>query len=116
FPQLILLINYLYVTLYRLYVQSRQVTLEVREQLRSNGCDNKNCVQILEYDDLAEDLGNLMQRVNKILVPEYVSYFIYSLIPEAKRFVRESPLISMKIVKNPTEVKGMFNAHVRIIY
>lgn len=38
---------------------------------------------------------------------------IATCIPEKKRLFRQSPIIFLKAKKNPTEIRGMHNAHVR---
>lgn len=49
----------------------------------------------------------------KVWLSHFSSYGLMALIPERKRVTDISPIAVMKAVKNPTEVAGLVNCHVR---
>lgn len=75
--------------------------------------------RILDYNAIWTDLPDLCQAWRLVLLPtKYVysrgvSRTIFSLVPEEKRLLQPSPIIFLKALKNPVEIKGMERAHVR---
>ncbi|XP_023223651.1 xaa-Pro aminopeptidase 1-like [Centruroides sculpturatus] len=97
----------------RLYVNLGKVTWEVKNHLKSENCNNNDCVQLRAYNYVYTDLHNLLKSIESVLISYSVSFSIYNLIPKNKLRARQSPIIAMKAIKNPTEIKGMKNAHIR---
>lgn len=49
----------------------------------------------------------------KIWLSKYTRYFLATAVPESRRILKLTPIALMKAIKNPVEVQGMKNAHVR---
>ncbi|XP_067122415.1 LOW QUALITY PROTEIN: uncharacterized protein [Centruroides vittatus] len=96
----------------RFYVDQNKMTDEVRQYL-SNSSNEDYLIQLKDYADVYTEIGNLADKLGKVLVTSQSSYAIYNLIPKEKRIVKESPVLLMKTVKNPTEIQGMKNAHIK---
>ncbi|RZB41166.1 xaa-Pro aminopeptidase 1-like, partial [Asbolus verrucosus] len=87
------------------------------EQTRGH---TRNTVKIKDYNAICNDLKTFSQVYKKILIP---SHYVYSLGAsryisnctnhEKKMLHHQSPIIEMKAKKNPTEIEGMYNAHIR---
>lgn len=83
----------------------------------------KFCITFLfslrNYDDIWKDLRTDSQRYNKILIPSFcvysegASHAIYEQVPHNYRLPKPSPIIFLKAIKNPTEIRGMQEAHIK---
>ncbi|KAL4232521.1 Xaa-Pro aminopeptidase 2 [Mactra antiquata] len=75
------------------------------------------CVEVLEYDftKIIQEVVLLSQNdtIRKILLSYFCNYAVYSYIPVDKVVVDNTPVTLIKTRKNPTEVQGMTNCHVR---
>ncbi|CAH0552784.1 unnamed protein product [Brassicogethes aeneus] len=75
-------------------------------------------VIIKDYQDIWPDLRTKSQKYEKILVPTKcvysagASHAIYTHIPVNKILPRQSPIVYLKAIKNPVEIKGMRHAQI----
>jgi len=107
----------------RLWVHLEKVTSEITEHLNQPNCMESNiCVIISEVEKSLADLEEWFSTQSddkKILVTDASTYLsganfaVYSTVPEQTRFLLESPVLSMKSIKNKVEEEGMMNAHVK---
>ncbi|XP_070568256.1 xaa-Pro aminopeptidase 1-like [Ptychodera flava] len=69
----------------------------------------QHCVKHFDYEHFYNELGKYasLTSIQRIWFSEEASYSIYSTIPELKRMMRQSPLMLMKSIKNPSEISGM---------
>lgn len=72
-------------------------------------------VRFVDYGRFYEFVKHLRDYplVLKIWLGPTASYYLYSLIPENKRFLEPNPIEWSKCIKNPVEVKGMEQAHIK---
>ncbi|KAG8262233.1 Xaa-Pro aminopeptidase 2, partial [Homalodisca vitripennis] len=102
-----------------MYVPPNKLDLSVQRQLRTDNCYSAFCVRLQNYTSIWEDLRTLSQVWKKVLLPaedefsQGVSRAIYTAIPVDKRHVAQSPIMTLKSEKNPTEKEGMRKAHIR---
>ncbi|ROT63460.1 hypothetical protein C7M84_018672 [Penaeus vannamei] len=104
-----------------LFIPAGKITPAVDMHLNVNQCGEQECVLISEYTAILDRLRalELNADIKKVMMGKKysysggVSYAIYSAVPERKRHVRVSPVLSMKARKSPEEAQGMKNAHVR---
>ncbi|XP_070000806.1 uncharacterized protein [Penaeus vannamei] len=104
-----------------LFIPAGKITPAVDMHLNVNQCGEQECVLISEYTAILDRLRalELNTDIKKVMMGKKysysggVSYAIYSAVPERKRHVRVSPVLSMKARKSPEEAQGMKNAHVR---
>jgi len=107
----------------RLWVHLEKVTSEITEHLNQPNCMESNiCVIISEVEKSLAELEEWFSTQSddkKILVTDASTYLsganfaVYSTVPEQTRFLLESPVLSMKSIKNKVEEEGMMNAHVK---
>lgn len=71
----------------RLYVNLGKLTWEVKKHLKSENCNNNDCVQLRAYNNVYNDLHNILKSVESVLISYSVSFSIYSLIPQIKLYV-----------------------------
>jgi Xaa-Pro aminopeptidase len=45
--------------------------------------------------------------------PNYTNYAIYQSLGASKKIEKQSPIQMLKAVKNPVEIQGVKNAHIR---
>ncbi|KAK7081922.1 Xaa-Pro aminopeptidase 2, partial [Halocaridina rubra] len=92
-----------------LFISPNKVTDAVRIHLKD--------VNIFDYDNFLSHLDSI--QANKVMIPNAysyaggASYAVYSRIVEEARFLVTSPVLLMKAMKNPTEIQGMRNAHIK---
>ncbi|KAL3276551.1 hypothetical protein HHI36_011926 [Cryptolaemus montrouzieri] len=103
-----------------LYINQTQLIKEkVNEYFLSTQGVSEHSFEIKPYESIWTDLPTQTQAYNRLLIPTLcgmtlgASHAIYTLIPPHKQFPHHSPIIYMKAVKNPTEIEGMKNAHIR---
>lgn len=94
----------------RLYLDRDKLTDRVRQHLFKNV---SYAIQLRNYTDIYRDVAHLPNKTEKVLITSKSSYAIYSSTPEAKRIVKDSPILLMKAVKNPFEIEGMKKAHIK---
>ncbi|XP_068204173.1 uncharacterized protein [Palaemon carinicauda] len=104
-----------------LLIPNGKITPAVDNHLNVNRCGEEECVLISGYSTILNRLQALEvdHGTTKVMLPSKysysggVSYAIYSAVPEEKRFVTISPVLLMKARKNPVEISGMINAHLK---
>ncbi|XP_064108547.1 uncharacterized protein LOC135216931 isoform X1 [Macrobrachium nipponense] len=104
-----------------LLIPNGKITPAVDNHLNVNRCGEEECVLISGYSTILNRLQALEvdHGITKVMLPSKysysggVSYAIYSAVPEEKRLVAVSPVLLMKARKNPVEINGMINAHVK---
>ncbi|XP_023223653.1 probable Xaa-Pro aminopeptidase P [Centruroides sculpturatus] len=95
-----------------IYVDVDKVTNEVEQHL-STPSNETYLVNFKNYTSIYTDIENLLDDLGKVLITFHSSYAIYNLIPKEKRIIKTSPIMLMKAVKNPIEIDGMKNAHMK---
>jgi Xaa-Pro aminopeptidase len=92
----------------RLFVASTKVTDEVREAL-------DGLVEFSPYNDFGDYLDNLSQSGLKVwLDPKGASHWVHEKIGRGgKPFLKESPIVKYKALKNHVEQEGMRQCHIR---
>ncbi|XP_044757576.1 probable Xaa-Pro aminopeptidase P [Coccinella septempunctata] len=103
-----------------LYINKTQLLKhDVIEYFMNTEGVSEHSFEIKGYTDIWTDLPTQTQAYDRVLIPTLcemslgASHAIYSLIPPYKQLPKHSPIIYMKAVKNPTEIEGMRNAHIR---
>ncbi|XP_042203854.1 uncharacterized protein LOC121853643 isoform X2 [Homarus americanus] len=104
-----------------LFVPPDKITPAVDNHLNVNQCGEQECVIITEYIAILDRLRvlKLNNGITKVMLGKKysysggASYAIYSAVPEEKRLVTISPVLEMKARKNPVEIKGMKDSHIR---
>ncbi|KAK8724909.1 hypothetical protein OTU49_010972 [Cherax quadricarinatus] len=104
-----------------LFVPQGKITPAVDNHLNVNQCGEQECVIITEYSAILNRLRALKLKngITKVMLDSKysysggASYAIYSAVPEEKRLMVISPVLLMKARKNPIEVLGMRNSHIR---
>ena len=98
-----------------LWLHMDKVTPELREHLGSE-------VEIRDVNTSLQDLAewvSLHPELDSLLMSAPSSYLsgatfaLYSSVPESLATLGDSPILSMKATKNPVEVAGMVEAHIR---
>lgn len=113
-----------------LFVNSSQLTSSVISHIHSDKCNSSNndrsltapCVTVHEYSEI----GSFMDQLVKNLAPNTLvwvpsrwaysggaSYDLYGRVSDEHRLFKPSPLIRLKGMKNPVEVRSMVQAHLR---
>ncbi|XP_053397109.1 xaa-Pro aminopeptidase 1-like isoform X1 [Mercenaria mercenaria] len=78
---------------------------------------NKMCVEVKEYNyvsfimDLDALAGNAT--IKRIWLSYFCNYAVYTMIPQDKIYVDNTPVAMLKTQKNDVEVQGMTNSHIR---
>jgi len=101
-------------TFLTLFVNEAKVTPEVKQHLTTPG--NGLNVEILPYTSFLDHFDKYVEQKTdgKIWLPgNCCSYALASRVAEDRRFDKFSPIGLMKAIKNPVEMKGMKNAHVK---
>ena len=101
----------LILTPFRLYIDSTQLTTDVRQHL---SVSNEGGVCVFPYESVSTHLSQLA-REGRVWVSGQASHALCSLVPMPNRKDALSPLQLLKAVKNETEIKGMKNAHVCVL-
>ncbi|KAH1013221.1 hypothetical protein HUJ04_002241 [Dendroctonus ponderosae] len=98
---------------FTLFVDPRQVTEEVKQHLRSEAGDGSFTIE--PYSRTEEALKErCLSLESSIWFSEASSYALTRIVPEKRLILTDTtPIELMKAVKNPTEVKGMRNAHLK---
>ncbi|XP_048512952.1 xaa-Pro aminopeptidase 1 isoform X2 [Athalia rosae] len=102
-----------------LYVPERKLRKSFHVHLKTYDCFHADCVRIHNYTSIWHDLRTMAQVWDTVWLPAPCGYSrgasreIYASIPAMRRLVRPSPIIDMRAVKNPIEIHGMEQAHIR---
>ncbi|XP_011306386.1 xaa-Pro aminopeptidase 1 isoform X2 [Fopius arisanus] len=102
-----------------LYTDRKKIKRSVDLHLKTDGCYYADCVRIVNYSEIWNDLRTLSQSWSKAWLPapcvyaQGVSRQIYVSIPSSKRYFEPSPIIALRAVKNDIEINGMRQAHIR---
>ncbi len=101
-------VSYLLITMdsVTLYINSDKLTPVVREHLAANG------VMIDEYENVKNGLAGY-DGYNILMDPDETCYTLYKAYGDRPKVLAPSPLPSMKIVKNETEIMGYRYAMLR---
>ncbi|XP_054264823.1 xaa-Pro aminopeptidase ApepP isoform X2 [Macrosteles quadrilineatus] len=94
------------------FIDSRKLT----PAIHSHFSEEELNVTIQPYENIVTFLGDVVKKGSsseKYWIPHLTSYAVASIFPESSRINDESPISAMKALKNPTEVKGLIDAHVR---
>ncbi|EPS62518.1 hypothetical protein M569_12271 [Genlisea aurea] len=106
------------------YVDHRKISSEVGSYMEKIG------ISLREYADVASDVtllaadqlrsssviaDNSSESVNDLIwiVPSSCNFLLYSKFIQDKVFLQPSPLALAKALKNPVEIEGLKNAHIR---
>lgn len=75
------------------------------------------CVEVKEYSytSFIWDLDALARNtsIHRLWISYFGNFGVYSMIPEDKVYVQNTPVAMMKTMKNDVEVRGMTEAHIR---
>ena len=101
-------VSYLLITMdsVTLYINSDKLTPVVREHLAANG------VMTDEYENVKNGLAGY-DGYNILMDPDETCYTLYKAYGDRPKVLAPSPLPSMKIVKNETEIMGYRYAMLR---
>ena len=101
-------VSYLLITMdsVTLYINSDKLTPVVREHLAANG------VMTDEYENVKKGLAGY-DGYNILMDPDETCYTLYKAFGDRPKVLAPSPLPSMKIVKNETEIMGFRYAMLR---
>jgi len=105
------------------WVDIAMLDFDVLDHLSPSDCESIGlCVELRQLDENVDELAQLAGDLDQGLKlglsrpSTYLSgamYDIYSVIPEEKRLLINSPILQMKAIKNEVEVNGMMEAHAR---
>lgn len=91
-----------------LFVDSRKVDQKVRESLNENG------VTVEEYEKIKDYLGRLGKGDRILYDPQKTNYWLYDSIGDGCEKVEDMSICALaKAVKNPREIEGIRDCHVR---
>lgn len=103
----------------RLYLRDRDSRLRgIASHLR---CDSSGrcrpgermCTEVYPYENVFADIRSLSSQATNISISPKSSYKIYNQVDQGKRIV-DLPLIKhFRMMRNPTEVQGIRNSHLR---
>uniref|UniRef100_A0A0A9WMZ8 Xaa-Pro aminopeptidase 1 n=1 Tax=Lygus hesperus TaxID=30085 RepID=A0A0A9WMZ8_LYGHE len=93
------------------FTDKRRIQYKAGLQLIQENLD----IRFLAYERIYEFIKYLRDYplISKIWLGPTVSYYIYNMIPESKKYLEQNPVELMKCVKNQKEVKGMEQAHIK---
>ncbi|XP_025832435.1 xaa-Pro aminopeptidase ApepP [Agrilus planipennis] len=107
-------------TYVRLFVDpTKLLKNNVTKHLNAEYGITKSSLIVHDYEDIWTVLPTMTQAWRVVLLPTTcvfsagASQAIVDLIPEEKRLLEQSPITYFKAKKNPTEIMGMQNAHLR---
>lgn len=89
-----------------LYINKEKLTYDVRDYLLENGIKTDG------YENVATGLAHY-KGYNILMDPDETSYTLYKAYGECPKVMAPSPVASMKIVKNATEIMGYRHAMLR---
>ncbi|XP_059473876.1 xaa-Pro aminopeptidase 1 [Neocloeon triangulifer] len=95
-----------------LFIDESKVTAAVHEHFEAEGLQ----VGVATYDSIRSHIEatlNELGPLDKIWISENSSVALTSLVPDQSLLTEVSPVAIAKTIKNPTEVNGMINAHIK---
>lgn len=105
FP-LILCYSIVYNDKVALYINESKISDEIKSKLVADG------VEIKPYNDIYEDVKKLNGTV--LVDPDRLNYAMYMNIPDNVKIAEAmNPTILMKAIKNETEIKNIYQAHIK---
>ena len=76
--------------------------------------EGKHIIKLQKYNEIHPYLSDwIKDNKGTVWLSKLSNYALYSLVPEDRIFDDVSPVQLMKLIKNPTEIKGMKNCHIR---
>ncbi|XP_046436106.1 xaa-Pro aminopeptidase 1-like isoform X2 [Neodiprion fabricii] len=102
-----------------LYAPEQKLHRSVRIHLKTDACFHADCVKVHNYTSIWYDLRTMAQAWKSVWLPAQCGYArgasqeIFISIPQSIRLIKPSPIIAMRAVKNPVEIRGMEQAHIR---
>lgn len=106
--------SYLVLTLnsIHLFIDDSRITSNIRNHFNSENCP----VAVHSYEKILPFIRKLisnLEKTEKVWISEYSNYALISLVPKNSLITSITPVNLMKAVKNPVEVQGMINCHIR---
>lgn len=96
----------------RIFIDASRYTKEVAEFLASEA--PKENIKVEPYDNVNVTLSELAKNLTSFVwLSPKASFSLVNLIPKENLLSEITPICLMKAVKNPTEIKGMRNAHIK---
>lgn len=96
----------------RIFIDESRYTKEVAEFLASEA--PKENIKVEPYDNVNVTLSELAKNLTSFVwLSPKASFSLVNLIPKENLLSEITPICLMKAVKNPTEIKGMRNAHIK---
>ncbi|CAG9854963.1 unnamed protein product [Phyllotreta striolata] len=97
---------------FTLFINDKQVSKDVLNHLNTQVSGN---YKIEPYENVYKKLEELGRQVNgNVWFSEQSSHALVDLIPTNRRITTDvTPIAIMKAIKNPVEIKGMRNCHIR---
>ncbi|KAF9591681.1 hypothetical protein IFM89_005553 [Coptis chinensis] len=92
------------------YVDKKKVSAEVHSYMEENG------VQVRDYSAVSTDVVSLAAKENQNRIwldPGTCCYALYSNLNSDQVFLQQSPLALAKALKNPVELDGLRDCHIR---
>lgn len=95
-----------------LFINGQQYTKQVEEHLKSEL--GPEAINVKPYEQVDEVLALIANNSTGFTwLAKSCNYALVSLVPENLRLVQITPVALMKAVKNPIELKGIRNAHIK---
>lgn len=96
----------------RLYVeQTSRITTEIWKHFQEEGVEDE--IKVFDYNLIKTGLKNIVDNTEDLILIHKTSQDIYETVPAARRVVRTSPILLLKVVKNEVEANGMREANIR---
>ncbi|KAI5707049.1 hypothetical protein M8J75_013908 [Diaphorina citri] len=95
-----------------LFIPESKMSADIQNHFNSENCP----ISIHPYDAIQSFLSELVSKLGaneKVWISEYSNYALVSLVPKKSLVSEITPVNLMKAVKNPVEVQGMINSHIR---
>uniref|UniRef100_A0A8D8VMY0 Xaa-Pro aminopeptidase 1 n=1 Tax=Cacopsylla melanoneura TaxID=428564 RepID=A0A8D8VMY0_9HEMI len=96
----------------QLFIEESRVSDTIRNHFNQENCP----ITIQSYDNVHSFLTELVANLKpgkKAWISEYSNYALASVIPRKHLVSDITPVNVMKAVKNPVEIQGMVNSHIR---
>lgn len=92
------------------FLRNEQFSFEVQEHITTQlaGKFSHKIYSYEEIDNYLKECGN-----ERVWFADNINYHLNSLVPQQNQHIEISPTTLMKAVKNPVEVQGMINAHIK---
>lgn len=94
------------------FMNEQQYTKEVEEHLKIEL--GNEILSVKPYNKVDEILGLISSNTTGFTwLAKSCNYALVSVVPEKSRLIKITPVALMKAIKNPVELKGMRNAHIK---